>query len=331
MSGGAAAIEATAAIARLGMPVRLITVVGATENLPSGHAIKPGDIVTAANGRTIEINNTDAEGRLVLADCLCHAVAEGAERIVDLATLTGAVIVALGSTHAGLMSNDEELAGRIAARRPSGPARSSGGCPCTRSTTSSSRAPTPTSTTPPKAARRGRSSAGPSSRTSSARCHGRTSTSPARPGISNGPTSARAPRATACACSWSWRGRTPPSRAGRASQSVTAAHARPRGSMWARWLPCLALDLDQLRPRLPPPRAAARVPRLSSTETVSSADAVDEQRRHLEGHLRIGSRDRVALGQLLGPASHQRPHRAAAPQPVGACEVAHAGLPDRPP
>jgi leucyl aminopeptidase len=115
MSGGAAAIEATAAIAALGLPLRLLTVVGATENLPSGGAVKPGDIVTAANGRTIEINNTDAEGRLVLADCLCHAVAEGAARIVDLATLTGAVIVALGSTYAGLMSNDEELAAHVTA------------------------------------------------------------------------------------------------------------------------------------------------------------------------------------------------------------------------
>jgi leucyl aminopeptidase len=115
MSGGAAAIEATAAIALLELPVKLLTVVGATENMPSGSAIKPGDIVKAANGRTIEINNTDAEGRLVLADCLCHAVAEGAERIVDLATLTGAVIIALGSTYAGVMSNDDELFGRIEA------------------------------------------------------------------------------------------------------------------------------------------------------------------------------------------------------------------------
>jgi leucyl aminopeptidase len=115
MSGGAAVIEAVSAIARLRLPVKLVAVVGATENLPSGHAIKPGDIVTAANGKTIEVNNTDAEGRLVLADCLCHAVAEGAERIVDLATLTGAVIVALGSTYAGLMSNDDELAARISA------------------------------------------------------------------------------------------------------------------------------------------------------------------------------------------------------------------------
>jgi leucyl aminopeptidase len=115
MSGGAAVIEAVGAIARLGLPVKLVAVIGATENLPSGRSVKPGDIVTAANGKTIEVNNTDAEGRLVLADCLCHAVGEGAERIVDLATLTGAVIVALGSTYAGLMSNDDRLAAQISA------------------------------------------------------------------------------------------------------------------------------------------------------------------------------------------------------------------------
>ncbi|MFI5004361.1 MAG: leucyl aminopeptidase family protein, partial [Solirubrobacterales bacterium] len=115
MSGGAAVIEAVGAIAKLKLPVKLVAVVGATENLPSGRSVKPGDIVTAANGKTIEVNNTDAEGRLVLADCLHHAVSLGAERIVDLATLTGAVIVALGSTYAGLMGNDEEFAQRIAA------------------------------------------------------------------------------------------------------------------------------------------------------------------------------------------------------------------------
>jgi leucyl aminopeptidase len=115
MSGGAAVVEAVAAIARLGLPIKLVAVVGATENLPSGRSVKPGDIVTAANGKTIEVNNTDAEGRLVLADCLCHAVELGAERIVDLATLTGAVIIALGSTYCGLISNDNDLAQRIAA------------------------------------------------------------------------------------------------------------------------------------------------------------------------------------------------------------------------
>jgi leucyl aminopeptidase len=108
MSGGAAVLEAMGAIARLGLPVTLTAVVGATENMPSGRSVKPGDIVTAMNGKTIEINNTDAEGRLVLADALAYAVEEGAERIVDVATLTGGVLIALGHTHCGLWSNDDE-------------------------------------------------------------------------------------------------------------------------------------------------------------------------------------------------------------------------------
>jgi leucyl aminopeptidase len=113
MSGGAAVISALAAIARMKLPVRIVAVVGATENLPSGRSVKPGDIVTASNGKTIEVNNTDAEGRLVLADCLCHAIGLGAEQVVDLATLTGAVIIALGSTYAGLLANDDAWATRL--------------------------------------------------------------------------------------------------------------------------------------------------------------------------------------------------------------------------
>jgi leucyl aminopeptidase len=108
MSGGAAVIEAIGAIAALDLPARILGVVGSTENMPSGRSVKPGDIVTALNGKTIEVNNTDAEGRLVLADALSYAVREGAERIIDLATLTGAIIVALGSTYAGLFSNDDD-------------------------------------------------------------------------------------------------------------------------------------------------------------------------------------------------------------------------------
>jgi leucyl aminopeptidase len=108
MSGGAAVLEAMGAVAALGIPVRITAVVPSTENMPSGHSMKPGDIVTAMNGKTIEINNTDAEGRLILADALSFAVEEGAERIVDLATLTGAIVVALGSTFAGLFSNDDD-------------------------------------------------------------------------------------------------------------------------------------------------------------------------------------------------------------------------------
>jgi leucyl aminopeptidase len=108
MSGGAAVIEALGAIAALELPATVTGVVPATENMPSGRSVKPGDIVTAMNGKTIEVNNTDAEGRLILADALCHAVELGVERIVDLATLTGAIITALGSTYAGLFSNDDD-------------------------------------------------------------------------------------------------------------------------------------------------------------------------------------------------------------------------------
>jgi leucyl aminopeptidase len=113
MCGGAAVIEAMGALAELEAPVRVTAVVGATENLPSGRSIKPGDIVRALDGTTIEVNNPDAEGRLVLADCLVHARREGCERLVDIATLTGAVVTALGSAHAGLMSNDERWASLI--------------------------------------------------------------------------------------------------------------------------------------------------------------------------------------------------------------------------
>jgi leucyl aminopeptidase len=115
MSGGAAVIESVGAIARLGLPARITAVVPATENMPSGRAIKPGDIVTAMNGTTIEVNNTDAEGRMILADALCYAVEQGVERIIDLATLTGAIIVALGSTYAGLFSNDDDWYGQVEA------------------------------------------------------------------------------------------------------------------------------------------------------------------------------------------------------------------------
>jgi len=113
MSGAAAVLEAVAAIAELGLALELIAVVPATENMPSGTAIKPGDVITQYSGKTVEINNTDAEGRLILADALAYAVELGAARIVDLATLTGAVLMALGSTHAALICNDEELAGEV--------------------------------------------------------------------------------------------------------------------------------------------------------------------------------------------------------------------------
>jgi leucyl aminopeptidase len=115
MSGGAAVLGATAAIARLGLPVRLVSVIGATENLPSGRSMKPGDILRARNGTTIEVINTDAEGRLVLADCLAHAVEQGAERLVDIATLTGAIVTTLGTTYAGLMGQDDDWCDEVTA------------------------------------------------------------------------------------------------------------------------------------------------------------------------------------------------------------------------
>jgi leucyl aminopeptidase len=107
MAGGAAVIAATAAVAELQLPVRILTVVAAAENLVSGDSFRPGDILRAANGKTIEITNTDAEGRLVLADALWYARREGATHVLDFATLTGAMEVALGDLYAGLFANDD--------------------------------------------------------------------------------------------------------------------------------------------------------------------------------------------------------------------------------
>jgi leucyl aminopeptidase len=113
MSGGAAVIAATCAIADLGIPLRTIAVVAATENMPGGGAFRPGDILRAMNGKTIEVINTDAEGRLVLADALWYARQQGATHLVDLATLTGAMALALGDFYAGMFANDDEWAGRL--------------------------------------------------------------------------------------------------------------------------------------------------------------------------------------------------------------------------
>jgi leucyl aminopeptidase len=116
MSGGAAVLEGVAAIAELGLPVPIAACVPATENMPDGSATKPGDIITQLNGKTVEVNNTDAEGRLILADALTYCVRElNADRVLDIATLTGGVVVALGSTYAGLISNDDDWAQRVAA------------------------------------------------------------------------------------------------------------------------------------------------------------------------------------------------------------------------
>jgi leucyl aminopeptidase len=107
MAGGAAVIEGTGAIAELGLPPRTLAVVAATENMVGGGAYRPGDILRAMNGKTIEITNTDAEGRLVLADALHYAREQGATHLLDFATLTGAMNRALGDFYAGVFGNDE--------------------------------------------------------------------------------------------------------------------------------------------------------------------------------------------------------------------------------
>ncbi|MDD5647449.1 MAG: leucyl aminopeptidase [Dehalococcoidia bacterium] len=113
MAGGAAVIAAMDAIAQMKLAVNVTALIPATENLPGGRALKPGDVLKASNGKTIEVVNTDAEGRLILADALSYAVKNGLSPIVDLATLTGACHVALGDIYAGLFSNDRGLAERL--------------------------------------------------------------------------------------------------------------------------------------------------------------------------------------------------------------------------
>jgi len=115
MCGAAAVLGALEAVGHLGLPVRVMGIVAAAENMPGGNAAKPGDIVTALNGTTIEILNTDAEGRLVLADALAYARRLDPAAVVDLATLTGAVVVALGKHAAGLFANDDDLAAALIA------------------------------------------------------------------------------------------------------------------------------------------------------------------------------------------------------------------------
>jgi leucyl aminopeptidase len=109
MAGGAAVMGAVAAAARLKLPVEVTAYVPATENLPGGQAQKPGDVIRFANGRTVEVLNTDAEGRLILADALIVASRSRPDAIVDLATLTGACRVALGPLFAAVMGNQQAL------------------------------------------------------------------------------------------------------------------------------------------------------------------------------------------------------------------------------
>ncbi|NUO37129.1 MAG: leucyl aminopeptidase [Gemmatimonadaceae bacterium] len=109
MCGAAGVLGAMEAIARLKLPVNVVGLIGSTTNMPSGTAVKPGDVVKAMSGKFIEIINTDAEGRLVLADVLCYARRYKPAAVIDAATLTGACVIALGHTATGVMGNDADL------------------------------------------------------------------------------------------------------------------------------------------------------------------------------------------------------------------------------
>jgi leucyl aminopeptidase len=113
MCGGASVLGTLKAIAEMELPINVVGVVPSSENLPDGDANKPGDIVTSMSGQTIEILNTDAEGRLILCDALTYARRFNPEVVIDIATLTGACVIALGAHASGLLSNNEELAARL--------------------------------------------------------------------------------------------------------------------------------------------------------------------------------------------------------------------------
>ncbi|MDR3563536.1 MAG: leucyl aminopeptidase [Negativicutes bacterium] len=113
MAGGAAVLGAIQAIAGLKLPVNILAIVPCTENLPSGYAFRPGDVISSMEGKTIEIISTDAEGRLILADAVTYARRLGATHIVDLATLTGACVVALGKVTSGVMGNNIDLTRQV--------------------------------------------------------------------------------------------------------------------------------------------------------------------------------------------------------------------------
>jgi leucyl aminopeptidase len=109
MTGGATVLGVMRAVAQLKPPIPVLGVVPSTENMPSGKATKPGDVVVAMTGKTIEVINTDAEGRLILADAVSYAKKLGATRVIDMATLTGAVSIALGDVNTGILGTDQEL------------------------------------------------------------------------------------------------------------------------------------------------------------------------------------------------------------------------------
>lgn len=108
-SGGIAVLATMKAIAELDLPVNVYGLIPSAENLPSGSSYRPGDIVTTFSGKTVEVQNTDAEGRMILCDALAYAAKQKCDIIIDIATLTGACMVALGKYMAGLMGNDDKL------------------------------------------------------------------------------------------------------------------------------------------------------------------------------------------------------------------------------
>lgn len=113
MSGAACVLGVMSVLSELQPEVEVHGIIAACENMPSGSSYKPGDILTAKNGKTIEVDNTDAEGRLTLADALCYASELGVDEVIDIATLTGACVVALGTVASGIMGNDKEMINRI--------------------------------------------------------------------------------------------------------------------------------------------------------------------------------------------------------------------------
>ena len=113
MSGAASVLGTLTAVAAMGLPLNVVGIIPTTENMPGGNATKPGDVVTSMSGQTIEILNTDAEGRLILCDALTYAERYNPEAVIDIATLTGACVIALGHVASGLMSNNDQLADEL--------------------------------------------------------------------------------------------------------------------------------------------------------------------------------------------------------------------------
>ena len=132
------------AIALLQAPIRVVGIVPTSENMPGGRAIKPGDVLTRRRGKTVEVINTDAEGRLILGDGLWYAQQLGATHLVDVATLTGACVVALGKATSGLFGQPDAWVDVVRRDRASAPATAAGRCRSSTSTRNSSRARSPT-------------------------------------------------------------------------------------------------------------------------------------------------------------------------------------------